>query len=140
MRINQGQEFVIAGFTPSNKNFDALIIGYCEKANCSMRDARETALRRRSGSSWRNAFARCRSLNVRSTIPEKKSGRWGQGLTAAKMKECRWLKPVLVGQFEFVEWTADFTCRIQVSSPSGVIKRLWMLPEKNREQCRRSSS
>ena len=29
----------------------------------------------------------------------------GAGLTAAKMVECRWLKPVLVGQFEFVEWT-----------------------------------
>ena len=26
-------------------------------------------------------------------------------LTAAKMKECRWLKPVLVEQFEFTEWT-----------------------------------
>jgi ATP-dependent DNA ligase len=23
------------------------------------------------------------------------------------MNECRWLKPVLVGQFEFVEWTTD---------------------------------
>jgi bifunctional non-homologous end joining protein LigD len=23
------------------------------------------------------------------------------------MKECRWLRPVLVGQFEFVEWTPD---------------------------------
>ena len=23
------------------------------------------------------------------------------------MKECQWLKPTLVGQFEFVEWTAD---------------------------------
>jgi bifunctional non-homologous end joining protein LigD len=23
------------------------------------------------------------------------------------MKECRWLKPELVGQFEFVEWTLD---------------------------------
>jgi ATP-dependent DNA ligase len=23
------------------------------------------------------------------------------------MVECRWLKPVLVGQFEFVEWTLD---------------------------------
>jgi ATP-dependent DNA ligase len=23
------------------------------------------------------------------------------------MNECRWLNPVLVGQFEFVEWTAD---------------------------------
>lgn len=31
----------------------------------------------------------------------------GQGLTAAKMKECHWLKPMLVGQFEFAEWTPD---------------------------------
>jgi bifunctional non-homologous end joining protein LigD len=23
------------------------------------------------------------------------------------MAECAWLKPVLVGQFEFLEWTAD---------------------------------
>ena len=23
------------------------------------------------------------------------------------MAECRWLKPVLVAQFEFVEWTSD---------------------------------
>jgi len=29
------------------------------------------------------------------------------GLNAAKMKDCRWLKPLLVGQFEFVEWTED---------------------------------
>jgi bifunctional non-homologous end joining protein LigD len=31
----------------------------------------------------------------------------GAGLTAAKMAECRWLKPVTVAQFEFVEWTSD---------------------------------
>ena len=42
-----------------------------------------------------------------SNLPEAKSGRWGQGLTKAKMAECQWLKPVLVGQFEFLEWTAD---------------------------------
>lgn len=23
------------------------------------------------------------------------------------MEECRWLKPMLVGQFDFLEWTAD---------------------------------
>jgi ATP-dependent DNA ligase len=27
--------------------------------------------------------------------------------SAAKMLERRWLKPVLVAQFEFVEWTED---------------------------------
>ena len=37
--------------------------------------------------------------------PEVDAG--GQGLTADKMKECRWLKPVLVAQFEYVEWTPD---------------------------------
>jgi ATP-dependent DNA ligase len=42
-----------------------------------------------------------------ANLPEAKSGRWGQGLTQAKMADCRWLKPSLVGQFEFVEWTPD---------------------------------
>lgn len=42
-----------------------------------------------------------------ANLPEKREGRWDQGITASKMAECRWLKPVLVGQFEFVEWTPD---------------------------------
>ena len=42
-----------------------------------------------------------------ANLPEAKSGRWGQGLTGEKMKDCRWLKPMLVGQFEFVEWTPE---------------------------------
>jgi len=37
-----------------------------------------------------------------ANLPEARGGRWGEGLTAAKMKDCRWLKPVLVGQFEFL--------------------------------------
>ena len=28
MRVNQGQELEIGGYTPSPKNFDALVIGY----------------------------------------------------------------------------------------------------------------
>jgi bifunctional non-homologous end joining protein LigD len=42
-----------------------------------------------------------------ANLPEARAGRWGEGLTAPKMKNCRWLKPVLVAQFEFVEWTPD---------------------------------
>jgi len=42
-----------------------------------------------------------------ANLPEARSGRWGEGLTAEKMKECRWLRPLLVGQFEFLEWTPD---------------------------------
>jgi len=30
-----------------------------------------------------------------ASLPEARSGRWGADLTAAKMRECRWAKPVL---------------------------------------------
>ena len=40
-------------------------------------------------------------------LPEEKSGRWGTGLTAAKMADCAWLQRVLLAQIEFPEWTGD---------------------------------
>jgi hypothetical protein len=36
---------------------------------------------------------------------QRDKGRWGQGLTANKMAECRWLKPQLVAQIEYADWT-----------------------------------
>ena len=38
-------------------------------------------------------------------MPETKKQRWVESLMAEKMKECRWVKPKLVGQVAFVEWT-----------------------------------
>jgi bifunctional non-homologous end joining protein LigD len=38
-------------------------------------------------------------------LPETADGRWGQGLTVEKMKECVWLKPEVVAHIEFLEWT-----------------------------------
>jgi ATP-dependent DNA ligase len=38
-------------------------------------------------------------------LPQKDAGRWGQGLTAEKMKACVWLKPKAVARFDFLEWT-----------------------------------
>jgi ATP-dependent DNA ligase len=56
-------------------------------------------------------FKKLKPLEIKecpfSNLPEKKAGRWGAGLTSAKMTKCRWLKPVLVAQFEFVEFTAE---------------------------------
>jgi hypothetical protein len=51
----------------------------------------------------------CRFAN----LPEAKNGRWGHGFTRAKMAECRWVQPVLAGQFEVVEWIhADATALV----------------------------
>ena len=40
-----------------------------------------------------------------SNLPENRASRWGESLTAEKMKECRWVTPKLVCQVAFVEWT-----------------------------------
>ena len=50
-------------------------------------------------------------------LPEKRASRWGEALTAEKMKECYWVKPKLVCQVAFVEWTDAGTCGIAPSSP-----------------------
>ena len=31
--------------------------------------------------------------------------RWGEGLTAADMDKCVWVKPEIVARIEFLEWT-----------------------------------
>ena len=107
-RINQGQEFVIGGYTIGTKTFDALIFGYYEG------DRLIYAARTRNGftpAMREQLFRKFHSLEIRecpfANLPEAKSGRWGQGLTKAKMADCRWLKPLLVGQFEFLEWTGE---------------------------------
>jgi ATP-dependent DNA ligase len=77
-KVNRGQEFVIGPYTPRNP-FDALIVGYYEGLQI---DA-------------------CPFAN----LPEKKRTQWA--LTKEEMKNCVWLKPEMVSQIEFTEWTPD---------------------------------
>jgi DNA ligase D-like protein (predicted ligase) len=108
MRINQGQELVIGGYTIGTNTFDALIFGYYEG------DRLIYVARTRNGFTpvmRAQLFRKLRSLEISecpfANLPEARSGRWGQGLTKEKMRECRWLKPELVAHVEFLEWTAD---------------------------------
>jgi DNA ligase D-like protein (predicted ligase) len=108
MRVNRGQEFVIGGYTRGTKTFDALIFGYFESEKLIY------VARTRNGFTpvtRAQLFKKFKGLEISecpfANLPEARSGRWGQGLTTAKMAECQWLKPVLVGQFEFLEWSGD---------------------------------
>ena len=108
MRVNRGQEFVIGGYTLGGGTFDSLIFGYYEGENLVY------AARTRNGFTPTlrcDLMKKLRPLETPgcpfSNLPEARAGRWGAGLTAAKMADCRWIKPLLVGQFEYVEWTPD---------------------------------
>jgi ATP-dependent DNA ligase len=99
-----GQEFVIGGYIPGSHGFDALLVGVYENKRLifvakdgfvpRIRDEIFPVLQRLR-------TAHCPFKN----LPEEKVSRWGESLTAEKMKECYWVKPKLVCQVAFVEWT-----------------------------------
>jgi bifunctional non-homologous end joining protein LigD len=106
LRVNQGEELVIGGYTPSGRNFDTIVVGYYEG------DQLIYVARVRNGfvpASRQALFRRFAGLQIETcpfaNLPEPNKGRWGEGLTAAGMEKCHWLRPQLVAQIEFAEWT-----------------------------------
>jgi bifunctional non-homologous end joining protein LigD len=104
-KINKGQELVIGGYTPGNP-FDSIVVGYYRGKELlfagKVRNGFVPHVRR-------DLMAKMKPLRVDAcpfaNLPEKRRTQWA--LDAKAMKECVWLKPKLVAQIEFTEWTPD---------------------------------
>jgi ATP-dependent DNA ligase len=131
-RINLGQEFVIGGYVPSHLGVDALVVGFYRGKDLIY------AARVRAGlvpATRREVFDRIKHLKMTecpfTNLPELAAGRWDQGLTAEKMKECVWVRPETVARIDFLEWTgADhlrhtkFIALRDDKDPSKVVKEI----------------
>ena len=111
LKLHQEQEMVIGGFTNpsgSRPHFGALLVGYYDgekmvfagKVGTGFNEALLQALHEQFK---KLGQAECPFVN----LPEKRSGRYGAGVTASAMKRCHWVKPELVCQIKFSEWTRD---------------------------------
>jgi DNA ligase D-like protein (predicted ligase) len=105
-RVNRGQELVVGGYIPGSHGLDSIVVGYYRENDLVY------VARVRNGfvpASRRQVFGRLRPLEVPDcpfvNLPEKHRSRWGEGLTAEDMKKCVWIRPELVAQIEFLEWT-----------------------------------
>ena len=103
--MNKAQAFVIGGYTPDNP-LDALIVGYYEGDKLmfvsKVRNGFVPRLRREVWATLKHLQTdTCPFAN----LPEKKRTQWA--LTREEMKNCVWLRPELVAQIEFAEWTPD---------------------------------
>jgi bifunctional non-homologous end joining protein LigD len=78
-------------------------------------------------------FDKLRSLVIPEcpfiNLPETHRSRWGEGLNAEDMKKCVWVRPNLVAQIEFLEWTesdhlrhSKFVGLREDKDPRGVVK------------------
>jgi DNA ligase D-like protein (predicted ligase) len=104
-KVNKSREFVIGGYTPGNP-LDAVIVGYYDGNKLIY------AAKVRNGFVPRvrqEVWQKLKSLEIAScpfaNLPEKKRTRWA--LTREEMKNCIWLKPELVAQVEYTEFTLD---------------------------------
>ncbi|HET9679379.1 MAG TPA: non-homologous end-joining DNA ligase, partial [Gammaproteobacteria bacterium] len=94
------QEFVIAGFSDpqgARSGFGALLLGYY--ADNGLQYAG------RVGTGFDDDMLKRVSKKLRKR--EQKKSPYAHALTTAQKKNVHWVKPELVGQIEFTEWTKD---------------------------------
>ncbi len=105
------QEFVIGGFTPpagSRKHFGAVLVGYYEKKRLLFAGKVGTGF---DGRMLRDLARRFEDYAQEecpfADLPSKAGGKWVQGITPAAFRRCHWLRPELVCQVRFAEWTRE---------------------------------
>jgi DNA ligase D-like protein (predicted ligase) len=107
-KIKNRQEFVIGGYKPENQNFQSIVVGYYEQTKLRF------AGRVRAGFSPAQraaVFELLRPLQVARCafvdLPTARTGHWGEGVTEEDMKVLRWVRPRLVAEIAFTEWTRE---------------------------------
>lgn len=114
IKTQHEQEFVIGGYTApqgSRQYFGAVLVGYWEGSTLMCASKVGTGFDTAMLKSLFNLFQGHRSTLCPFRNLPKTSGRFGQGITKAVMKQCVWLKPHLVCQVRFLEWTSDGSLR-----------------------------
>jgi bifunctional non-homologous end joining protein LigD len=105
------QEFVVGGFTVpkgSREHFGAILVGYHSGRKLLYAGKVGTGFDGKQLATLREKFMRERSDNCPfDNLPMERRPRHGTGMNAAEMKKVKWLRPSLVAQVKFAEWTSD---------------------------------
>lgn len=108
VKFNRQQEFVIGGFKPGGSNFDSILVGYYEKRRLHFAGKVRAGLTPHTRA---EIFRRIAPAEITAcpfvNLPSSRTGHWGEGITAEDMATLRWVKPTLVVEISFVEWTRD---------------------------------
>src|SRR3984957_18859616 len=115
LKLEQQQEFVIGGYTEpagSRKHFGAILVGVYEDKQLKFAGKVGTGFNEKLLRTLLTLFQKVpRESCPFVDLPEKRAGRYGQGVTPAEMKLCHWIEPKLVCQIKFNEWTRDHRLR-----------------------------
>lgn len=110
-KVLSGQEVVIGGFTPpqnSRQYFGAILVGYYRAGQLFYAGKVGTGFDRKGLAVLHARFLqRVRQSCPFKNLPLTRKSRFGTGMTQSEMKKMTWIKPDLVAQVKFAEWTDD---------------------------------
>ena len=109
VKFTRRQEFVIGGYKPSAPNFESILVGYYDGGRLSLAGKVRAGLTPHVRA---ELYARLVPLVTAScpfvNLPNStRRSRWGEGITAEEMTALRWVKPAIVVEVSFVEWTRE---------------------------------
>ena len=114
-KVHGEQEFVIGGFTPpegSRPYFGAILIGYFGEGKLLYAGKVGTGFDHATLAKLHALFLkRKREACPFANLPMERRPRFGRGMTAGEMRKVTWLRPDLVAQIRFAEWTNDGVLR-----------------------------
>lgn len=121
-KCSKRQEFVIGGFTKaggSRSGFGALLLGHYQ--------GNDLVYAGRVGTGFTDASLKSISARLQKLKTDKSP--FAKSLTSAQKKGATWVKPELVGEVEFTEWTDDGHLRhpsfqgLRLDKPAKVVER-----------------
>jgi bifunctional non-homologous end joining protein LigD len=112
VKFSRQQEFVVGGYKPAHSGFDSVLVGYYDRGRfhyASKVRAGFTAHSR--GEIMRRLEPIGRRTCPFVNLPSVRTSHWGEGITAEDMPSLEWVKPVVVVEVAFTEWTRDGNLR-----------------------------
>ena len=112
MPLKPKQDFVIGGYRLDGKRFELLLVGYFEKEKLLFAGKVHQGL---NPANRRALLKVLEPFNTRkcpfANLPTSKAGHWGEGVTVEEMADYVWLRPEILAEVKFAEWTTGNVLR-----------------------------
>ncbi len=108
VKFNRRQEFVVGGFKPLAGGFESLLVGYYEGRKLMFASKVRAGLTPHTRA---ELFPQLKTIAQPkcpfANLPLSRTGHWGEGISTEDMTALWWVKPKMVVEVSFVEWTRD---------------------------------
>jgi bifunctional non-homologous end joining protein LigD len=113
VRFAKRQEFVIGGYKPADATFESILVGYYDQTKLRFAGKVRAGFTPHLRAEVHKHLTplgtnRCPFVNLPNA---GRRSHWGEGVTEEEMGQLRWVRPKVVVEVSFTEWTRENNLR-----------------------------